>query len=796
MNISYKWLNEYTKIDAQPKDFVHAMNMAGVETTGYIDLGKEIINVVVGKIIKIEKHPNAEKLQICTIDAGQNDSVIIVTGATNVAVGDLVPVALDNSILPGGINIKKSMLRDVESFGMLCSCKELNMSANDYPGAVEDGILILKEGKIGEDIRKTLALDDIIFEVDIVTNRPDCLSMIGVAREAAATFKSSFSVKKPVVKDGKGDINDYLKVTIEDKSLCKRYSARVVTDVKIEPSPMWLVEKLRKNNIRSINNIVDITNYIMLEYGQPMHAFDYDYVSDAQIVVRCAKNSEKITTLDEKEHVLTDEMLVIADKIKPIGLAGIMGGENSEIKNSTKTVVFESANFDGINIRKSSKKLGMRTDSSAYFEKSLDPQMTSEALDRACELVQLLNAGNVVQGVIDLNYADIKQKIVKFEPEWTNNYLGTTIEEQQMREILLSLGFGLENNNIVIPSFRGDIETKYDISEEIARMYGYDNIPTELFKTDTKSGGYTQRQKFEIKLNNLALSLGLSEIITYSFTNPKIYDKLRIAGDDIRRNYLKIQNPIGEDTSVMRTIAISSMLETLSRNINNSNKSASFYEMANTYIKKNNDEIISELPDEKLVFTIGMYEKDKIDFYSIKGVVEQLLNSINIKSYKIQATSENPSYHPGRTAEIYADDIKIGIFGQIHPAVCTNFEIDVPCYCAEISVDALYENLAPERKYKRLPKYPAVTRDLALVCNQDIYSSDVEEKIRIIAGEFLESIDIFDVYQGAQVKTGYKSIAYSLTFRNPEKTLVESDVDAIIQNILNTLKTDDIVLRT
>ena len=794
MDISYKWLQQFVNLDVNPKDFVHKMCMTGTETTGYSCHADKIKNVVVGQIVKIEKHPDADKLLVCSVNIGQSENIQIVTAAQNVSEGDLVPVALHKSMLYDGAKITKGKLRGVESQGMFCSVAELGLTIHDYPGAIEDGILILQEGKLGEDICKTLSLDDIVFEVDISTNRPDCLSVIGVARESAVTFGLPFKTETPKINNFSNDkIEDYLSVTVEAKDLCPRYTARIVKNVKIGPSPLWMVERLRSSGVRSINNIVDITNYVMLEYGQPMHAFDYSFVDGKEIIVRNAKDGEIMKTLDSEERVLTPEMLVIADNKKPIAVAGVMGGENSEIKDDTTSVVFESANFFGVSVRRTAKALGMRTESSSRFEKGLDPTLTELALDRACQLVEMLGAGEIVSGVIDVDNSDKSQVTVTLEKDWINKYISANLSEEEMIDILISLGFAVEDNIIYVPSFRRDIENKYDISEEIARIYGYDNIPPASFNSDVSGGGYSEKQKFDRKLNELLRAVGLSEILTYTFVSPKVFDKLRIPADSSLRDVLKIKNPLGEDTSVMRTTTLHSMMEVLSRNYNNRNSEAYLYEIGKVYIK-NADE--TKLPEENEIITIGFYDNtEKSDFFTIKGMVQETLKGLNIKEAEYIPCKNNPSYHPGRAAYIKIDDKIVGLLGQIHPKAAENYEIDKSVYCAEISLEAIYSSQAAAKQFKPLPKHPAATRDLALICKNEVYNADIEKEIKSAGGKLLESVKLFDVYTGSQVGEGHKSLAYSLTFRKEDGTLSDSEADKIIENILSALEKIDIKIR-
>lgn len=793
MDISYKWLKQFADVNAEDREFMHRMNMSGTEIKGFRSLSDGLSNIAVGRIIKIEKHPDADKLVVCQVDAGDRGNLQIVTAATNVFEGALVPVALHNSMVAGGHKITKGKLRGVESQGMFCSVEELGLSEHDYPDAIKDGILILKEGVPGESIFKTLGMDDIIFEADVATNRPDCLSVKGIAREAAATFGVPFVDERPVLtRTVKDDISKYLKVSVLDTDLCPRYTARVVKNVRIAPSPLWLVERLRNSGIRSINNIVDITNYVMMEYGQPMHAFDYSCVSGGEIIVRRAGESKTVKTLDGEERALLPEMLVIADKSKPIAVAGVMGGENSEITDKTEAVVFESANFFGASIRKTSKALGLRTDASSRYEKNIDPHMTKEALDRACQLVEMLDAGDVIDDIIDIDNSDKAQKEIYLDVEWINKYINTILSRKEMEEILLSLGFEIKGENVVVPSYRSDIETKYDLSEEIARIYGYDNIKPESFKSEVSGGGYTDEQKFEIKLNEALRSVGLSEIYTYTFIGPKAFDKLCVPMDDKRRNYLKISNPLGEDTSIMRTTTLPSMLEILSKNYNNRNPEAFLYELGKIFVKTSDE----TLPEEKITVTIGFYDiSGSSDFLLLKGMIEGVMSEMNIKAVSFSPCSCNPSYHPGRCAEIFSDGKKIGVFGEIHPNVSANYEIDKRVYCAEISLEAMYSSVGEEKEYKPVPKHPASTRDLGLLCKNEVYNSEIEEIIRKSGGKYLESVKLFDVYTGKQVSEGFKSLAYSLVFRKEDGTFEDSEIDRFISKILDALKEKDITLR-
>ncbi|MBO5248489.1 MAG: phenylalanine--tRNA ligase subunit beta [Clostridia bacterium] len=793
MNVSYRWLKEYTPVDAADKTVAHELNMTGTEIKGFRRLDEGISNVVVCKILSIEQHPNADKLVVCMVDAGEEEPLQIVTGAKNMQVGDLVPLAKHKSTLPDGTKIERGKLRGVVSNGMFCGVEELGLTVNDYPDAISDGLLILKEGTVGKDIREQLGLDDTVFEADIMTNRHDCLSMIGVAREAAGTFRLPLTVKEPVVKGEGKKASEYLKVTIQDKDLCPRYSARIVTDVKIAPSPMWMVERLRACGIRAINNIVDITNYVMMEYGQPMHAFDYACLDGGHITVRRAKDGEVMKTLDEQDRALDSDMLVIADDGKPVAVAGVMGGANSEITESTTTVVFESANFFGASVRRTAKKLGMRTEASAHFEKNIDPQMTVAALNRACELVEELGAGKVSPDVIDEDYSSKTLRCIPLEADWIRNYVNVPATDEMIKEMLERVGFSvdLSAGTVTVPSFRSDVESKYDISEEVARFYGYDNIPSYSFSADIKSGGLTEEQKFEKNLRIALRSVGFSEIETYSFVSPKGADKILLAEDDEKRNYLKIKNPLGEDTSVMRTTSLPSMLEVLAGNYNNRIPSAHLYEVATVY-RKNAEE--GKLPEEPKIVTLGAYG-DGIDFYDLKGRLAEVLDAMGIGAISYVPCKTNPSYHPGRTAQIQSGNTVLGVFGQIHPTAAKNFDLAGEIYGAELSLKDLFACAESKKEYKPLPKFPAVTRDLALVCDESVLSGEIEAKIRTVAGAILEDVKAFDVYRSAALGESKKSIAYSLTLRDPQKTLTDADIDPVVQDVLAALQADGITLR-
>ncbi|MBQ7101877.1 MAG: phenylalanine--tRNA ligase subunit beta, partial [Clostridia bacterium] len=697
MNLSKRWLHDYVNLDVTDKEFAAALTLSGSKVEGYETEGEELSNIVVARIESLEKHPDSDHLWICQVNVGAEENLQIVTGAQNLKEGDYVPAALDNSVVAGGKKIKKGKLRGVESAGMLCSLGELGLTVNDFPYAIEDGIFVLGEDcdlTLGTDIREATGFNDVVTEFEITSNRPDCLSVIGLARETAVTYGMDFVEPTPVVEPGEGDVNDLLKVSIEAPELCYRYVGAVVKNVKIEPSPRWMRERLRASGVRPINNIVDITNFVMLEYGQPMHAFDLRYLEGNEVIVRNAKLGEKITTLDGVERELSEEMLVIADAKKPVAVAGVMGGEYSGIMDDTNTIVFESACFNGPSIRMTAKKLGMRTEASSRFDKQLDPKGCRTILDRALQLVQQLGAGEVVNGAVDCDCSDKTDFTLPFEPEWVNNFIGINVSADEQKKILERLGCKVENGVITVPSFRGDLLHKADISEEIARFYGYDNIPDRQL-AGVATAQYTPEQKFERLINTTMLACGLSELCTFSFISPKSYDKICLPADSAKRNCVVISNPLGEDTSVMRTTMLPSMLETLARNYNNRNAKAYLYELGKEYIWKGAE----ELPEEPQMLCLGMYGAD-CNFFTIKGIVEELLYKLGVEDYDVEAVTDNPSYHPGRTAVISKDGKIIGTVGEIHPQVLGNYGIGVKAYAAEISFDACFELSQLKRTYK------------------------------------------------------------------------------------------------
>ena len=787
MKLNRKWLNEdFVDLSAvSDKEFVETLTVFGQKVETWERMDAEIKNVVVGRVLSMVRHPNSDHMFICQVDVGKDEPVQIVTGAQNVHEGDLVPAALHNSWLPGGVHITKGKLRGELSCGMLCSFAELGLTQNDLPGVFADGIWILEpdSAKPGDDMNLIIGNDDTIVDFEITNNRPDCYSIMGLAREAAAAFGKPMKHHEPVVHGSDaGSIFEHLDVEVPATALCNRYSSRMVANVKIGPSPKWLRQRLRANGVRPINNIVDITNYVMLEYGQPMHAFDYRYVSSGKIVVREAEAGEALTTLDGNVRNLKAGMLVIADDAKPIGLAGIMGGENSEIKDDTTMVVFESANFNGTSIRQTALALGMRTEASGKFEKSLDPMMTIPAVQRACELVELLGCGDVLDGTIDIiNYVPQERRL-PLEPEKINHLLGTNISKEDMVMYLNRLEIPVEGDTIVVPSFRPDLVRMVDIAEEVGRSFGYNEIPVTQFRTATH-GGYSQEMKLEAKAGALCRGLGYSEIITYSFTSPTVFDQIRLPADSPLRNTLRIQNPLGEDTSIMRTIALPSMLEILSRNNAYHNKAAKLYEVAKIYLPVEGQ----PLPEEPKMLVFGSYG-EKETFFKLKGEIEALFAGLRMKKASYTAEKNNPSYHPGRCASISIDGEVIGVMGQVHPLVAKNYGIDSEVYCAELNFTKMLCLRLPEPTFTALPKYPAVSRDLALICSEDITVAQVEEVISASAGKLLRKIQLFDIYRGVGVPEGKKSMAFSLQLRADDRTLTDSDSEAVVNNVLAAVK--------
>ena len=887
MILSRNWLNEFVDLkDITDKEFNDEMTLSGskVETIERPD--ENLKNVVVGKILEMKRHENSDHMWVCQIDVGQAEPVQIVTGAWNIHVGDYVPAALHGAHLPGGVTIEKGKLRGVESNGMLCSLKELGMTAehdfpyavitpaallNDYhpidpakpsipadikpgdkvygpvlcgrveavkstdggydvrvndgtvtraaktacsnlhegdlvayntksdtictledlhaeqkefPHCIADGIFVLQEedAEPGLNIAHILGFDDSIVEFEITPNRPDCLSVIGLAREASATFKRPLKLHTPEPHGCGGSIADLVDIDIEDGDLCPRYTARMVKNVKIAPSPRWMRERLRNSGVRPINNIVDITNYVMLEYGQPMHAFDFSCVEGGHIIVRTAREGETIQTLDGNERKLTPNMLCICDEHKPVCVAGVMGGANSEIVGDTAMVLFESANFNGVSVRRTASALGMRTDASSRYEKGLDMMNTIKAVERACELVEMLGCGEVVDGVMDVVAKEKAPTVVKLEPDKINALLGTELSEDLMREILVSLGFILNGDDIYVPSWRGDVEHYSDIAEEVARFYGYNKIPCTLMRGETTRGGFSEQQRFDRAIGGAVRALGYDEIITYSFISPTYYDKIDLPKDSPLRDSLKILNPLGEDTSIMRTTTLPSMLEILTRNYNFRNKSAKLYELGRVYFKR-----ADGLADEPKVLTLGAYG-DNMDFFALKGAVEAVLKQLRIENVRFLADSENPSYHPGRCAKVFSGDRLLGVLGQVHPHVAGNYGVDAELYAAELRFDALYENKGSKPLYQPLPKFPAVTRDIAVVCDAAVTVGELEDAIRKGAKGLLKDAALFDIYTGTGIAPGKKSVAFNLTLRSDDRSLTAEEADADVKSILTALE--------
>ncbi len=786
MNLSRKWLKEFVDIQASDREYAEIMTIAGqkVETTARLD--EEIKNVKVGKVLSIVRHENSDHMWVCQIDVGEAEPVQIVTGAQNVRQGDLVPAALHNSYLAGGVHITKGKLRGEVSNGMLCSIQELGLTHNDFPDACEDGIWILndEDAHVGQDINEVIGNDDAVVEFEITNNRPDCYSLIGLARETAAAFNVPLKLHEPVVKGGgPGELTELLDVETPDPDLCLRYTARMVRNVKIAPSPKWMRQRLRAAGIRPINNVVDITNYVMVEYGQPMHAFDYRYVGGGKIIVRRAGEDKTLTTLDGSVRNLSPDMLVIADETRPVGLAGIMGGENSEIVSDTVDVVFESANFNGTSIRKTALALGMRTEASGKFEKNIDPMLTLPAVNRACELVELLRAGEVLDGVIDiLNYIPAPVAL-PLEPDRINALLGTDISEADMIEYLRREQISVEDGKVIVPTWRPDLRRMADLAEEVARFYGYNNIPTTLMRGATTRGGYSPSQKLENQAGAAARAMGYSEIITYSFVSPAGMDMIRAPKDDPRRNQIKLLNPLGEDSSVMRTTGIPSMLDILSRNYAYHNKSARLYELAKIYLPVAGE----DLPREPKLLMLGSYGPEE-DFYSLKGAVEGILSQLNVLPVSFEAVTDNPSFHPGRCAALIIEGKRIGLLGQIHPLAARNYGMDCEVYCAELNFTELLSVLAPEKTFTALPRFPATSRDLAVVCDEAVTVGALEACITGAAGKLLREIKLFDVYRGTGIQPGKKSVAFSLTFRAEDRTLTDADIEPAMDKIVKTLE--------
>ena len=786
MKLNRKWLNEeFVDLSGVPdREFVETMTIAGQKVETYERLDAELRNVVVGRVVSITRHTNSDHMWVCQIDVGAGEPVQIVTGAQNVHEGDLVPVAQHNSWLPGGVHITKGKLRGEVSNGMLCSLKELGLTLNDFPYAIEDGIWILQEDcKPGDDINTVIGNDDTVVDFEITNNRPDCYSILGLAREAAAAFNKPMRHHDPVVRGGAaGELSELLEVEVPAEDLCRRYTARMVRNVKIAPSPKWLRQRLRANGVRPINNIVDITNYVMLEYGQPMHAFDYRYVGSGKIIVRRSELGEALTTLDGNVRTLTPGMLVITDETKPIGLAGIMGGENSEIMDDTVDVVFESANFNGTSIRQTALALGMRTEASGKFEKNIDPLLTLPAVDRACELVELLGAGEVMDGVIDVLNDIPEPRTIELEPDRINALLGTDISEADMVEYLRRLEIPVEGHEIRVPSWRPDLVGMADIAEEVGRLFGYNNIPTTTFRGAATEGGYTEAMKLENRAGSLCRSLGYSEILTYSFVSPSIFDQIRLPEDSSLRNAMRIQNPLGEDASIMRTVALPSMLAILARNNAYHNDAVKLYELAKVYLPKPGQ----ILPDEPKHLVLGTYGEHE-DFFKMKGEIEAFLRGMNVPEARYTAEKHDPTFHPGRCARVSVGGVDLGCFGQIHPLVARSYGIDGEIFAAELNFTALLSLQLPEKTYTPLPKYPAVTRDIAVVCDEAVTVAALSDCIRAAGGKLLRSVELFDIYRGKGIASGSKSAAFRLTLRADDRTLTDADSDGVVSAVLAAL---------
>lgn len=787
MKLNRKWLNEeFVDLSGVPdREFVETMTIAGQKVETYERLDAELRNVVVGRVVSITRHTNSDHMWVCQIDVGAGEPVQIVTGAQNVHEGDLVPVAQHNSWLPGGVHITKGKLRGEVSNGMLCSLKELGLTLNDFPYAIEDGIWILQEDcKPGDDINTVIGNDDTVVDFEITNNRPDCYSILGLAREAAAAFNKPMRHHDPVVRGGAaGELSELLEVEVPAEDLCRRYTARMVRNVKIAPSPKWLRQRLRANGVRPINNIVDITNYVMLEYGQPMHAFDYRYVGSGKIIVRRSEPGEALTTLDGNVRTLTPGMLVIADETKPIGLAGIMGGENSEIMDDTVDVVFESANFNGTSIRQTALALGMRTEASGKFEKNIDPLLTLPAVDRACELVELLGAGEVMDGVIDVLNDIPEPRTIELEPDRINALLGTDISEADMVEYLRRLEIPVEGHEIRVPSWRPDLVGMADIAEEVGRLFGYNNIPTTTFRGAATEGGYTEAMKLENRAGSLCRSFGYSEILTYSFVSPSIFDQIRLPEDSSLRNAMRIQNPLGEDASIMRTVALPSMLAILARNNAYHNDAVKLYELAKVYLPKPGQ----ILPDEPKHLVLGTYGEHE-DFFKMKGEIEAFLRGMNVPEARYTAEKHDPTFHPGRCARVSVGGVDLGCFGQIHPLVARSYGIDGEIFAAELNFTALLSLQLPEKTYTPLPKYPAVTRDIAVVCGEAVTVAALSDCIRTAGGRLLRSVELFDIYRGKGIASGSKSAAFRLTLRADDRTLTDADSDGVVSAVLAALE--------
>lgn len=797
MNTSLSWIKAYVPdLDVTEQEFTDAMTLSGSKVEGFAKMDADLEHIVIGQIEKIERHPDADKLIICQVNTGK-DTVQIVTGAPNVKEGDKVPVVLDGGrvagghdgkMTPGGIRIKKGKLRGVESNGMMCSIEELGSSRDMYPEAPELGIYIFPEdAEVGADAVEALGLHDVVFEFEITSNRVDCYSILGLAREAAATFRKEFRPPAVSVKGSGDDVNQYIQVEVKDMELCPRYCARVVKNIKIAPSPEWMQRRLASVGIRPINNVVDITNYVMEEYGQPMHAYDLDTIADRRIVVRRAEKGEKFVTLDGQERMMDDSVLMICDGEKAVGMAGIMGGENSMITDDVHTMLFEAACFDGTNIRLSSKKVGLRTEASGKFEKGLDPNNAEAAINRACQLIEELGAGEVVDGMVDV-FAGAKEPVrISFEPERINRLLGTRICQEEMLSYFASLGIEYEEaaKELIIPSFRQDLLRTADIAEEVARFYGYDNIPNTLPRGEATTGKIPFYLRVEAVARDVAEFCGFSQGMHYSFESPKVFDRLLLPADAPERQAVMISNPLGEDFSIMRTISLNGMLTSLATNYNRRNKNVRLYELGNIYIPGSLP--LAELPDERMQFTLGMYGDG--DFFTIKGVVEEFLDKIGMHKKEIyDPKSGKPFLHPGRQADIFYDDVRIGYMGEVHPTVSASYGIGDRAYVAVLDMPSIVDKATFDRKYEGIARFPAVTRDISMVLPKEVMVGQIEEVLAVHGGRILESYELFDVYEGSQIKEGYKSVAYSIVFRAKDKTLEEVEITGAMKKILDGLQ--------
>ncbi len=787
MDVPMSWLKEYVDVKADIKEYMEDITLTGSKVEGCTHMGGELKNIVTGQITAVEKHPDADKLVVCSVNVGGEKPLTIVTGAPNVKAGDYVPVALDGSVIAGGKEIHTGALRGVLSEGMLCSIEELGADRHDFPEAPEYGIYIFPEPvELGKEVADVLDLKDDVVEFEITSNRPDCFSIIGIARETAATYQEALRYPEIKVEEkAQGRAEDFISVEIANPELCPRYIARVVKNVKIEPSPRWMRKRLRAAGVRPINNIVDITNYVMLELGQPMHAFDIDDIAERKIIVRNAKEGEQITTLDGNVRQLDPSMLVISDPEKAVAIAGVMGGENSKVSEEAEAILFESANFNGPNIRITAKKVGLRTDASGKYEKGLDPNLALDAVNRAVQLVELLGAGEVVPGMVDC-YPNVRENWeLSYSPEWINRFLGIEIAEEEMAQIFerLEMKVDRENHKVIVPTFRPDLEAQADLAEEVARFYGYDKIVPTLAAGTPTVGKKTYSQNITDLVKRTMVANGLCEAMTFSFESPKVFDKLMIPKDSTLRRAITISNPLGEDYSIMRTVSFNGILTSLATNYNRRNESAGLFEVAKVYIPK--ELPLTELPHEIPTLTMGMY--GKMDFYDIKGIVERLMSQLGIKNAEYSTEKNIPWMHPGRTAAITIDGVSVGYVGELHPIVAKNYEIGTKVYLAVLDMEVLVDKSNMVSTYQPLPKFPAITRDIAMLVKDQVTVKEIKDVITTNGGEYLESVVLFDVYKGAQIEEGYKSVAYSISFRSQQQTLAESDIADAMQAILQAL---------